>query len=213
MFDLDDKEILRYMGCFGEVPSGLVEDISRLKGIFFGSVKPRHVCAAFPLEEVEGGVEVLGTGLILVGKDIGELLKDCRECYLLAATLGMETDRLIAYTLKKSVADGVIMDAIATTAIEAYCDHIQGEIGEKLTMRYSCGYGDLPLELQPKFLAALNAEKTIGLYCNEKNIMTPKKSVTAVMGVGKEGVGSNRCQGCSLGSSCLYRKVGKFCER
>jgi cobalamin-dependent methionine synthase I len=96
------------------------------------------------------------------------------------------------------------MDALASAAIEALCDGIQAELaaelpeGYYLTGRFSCGYGDLPLEIQPEILAVLNTQKTIGLFCNQNNILLPRKSVTAVMGVTAVRQETDICDTCRL---------------
>ena len=43
--------------------------------------------------------------------------------------------------------------------------------------------GDLPLTAQREFLKALDAERLIGVHLNEACVMTPSKSVTAVIGL------------------------------
>lgn len=52
-----------------------------------------------------------------------------------------------------------------------------------ITFRYSPGYGDLPLDVQSSFLRALDAQKKIGLTVSENNLLFPRKSVTAIIGI------------------------------
>lgn len=140
----------------------------------------------FSLNKLETGIEVVGTGIILLGNDIAVFLENSSEIILMAATLGFEADRLIEYTQKVSLADAVVLDNAANQAIEEVCDDLQAELAGKYNItrgRFSCGYGDLPLNIQPEILNALGARKTIGLYCNENNLMLPQKSVTAILGV------------------------------
>jgi cobalamin-dependent methionine synthase I len=82
---------------------------------------------------------------------------------------------------------GLMLDAVATAMIEENCDHLEEDIRENmrgytLTMRFSPGYGDLPLALQPQILAALDAARRIGVTCGPALIMTPMKTVTAIIG-------------------------------
>lgn len=136
----------------------------------------------------------------------------------MAATLGIEIDRFISYTAQTNVGHSVITDAAATAAVEVLCDYLEAQI-EKfetpsvLTRRYSCGYGDLPLGLQPKILTALNAPKLIGLNCSSSDIMIPRKSVTAIMGITAEKVKKNKeeCESCNFNDRCSFRKAGAGC--
>ena len=52
------------------------------------------------------------------------------------------------------------------------------------TRRYSPGYGDLPLSVQPALLDALDAGRRLGVTLTESLLMVPMKSVTAVVGIG-----------------------------
>jgi cobalamin-dependent methionine synthase I len=52
-----------------------------------------------------------------------------------------------------------------------------------MNRRFSPGYGDLPLNVQAKFLEIMQASKKLGIYLNESDLMIPRKSVTAILGV------------------------------
>lgn len=49
--------------------------------------------------------------------------------------------------------------------------------------RFSPGYGDLPINMQKDIFAALDCPRKIGLSLNESLLMSPSKSVTAIIGV------------------------------
>lgn len=199
---IDNDEVLRYAG--SEPDPVTLADINRLKPML-ENIRPRHVCSRFSVESTDAGVSI--AGMILTGEDIRGFLGDSCECWLLSATLGIEADRIIARVQKKSAGDGLIIDAIASAAIEAYCDEVQAGISDGLR-RYSCGYGDLPIGLQPAFLSALDAQRAIGLYCNRENVMIPRKSVTAV--IANANILDN-CRNCKIKSECERRKAGDYC--
>ena len=81
------------------------------------------------------------------------------------------------------------------------------------TWRFSPGYGDYPIELQSDFLRLLDAPRKIGLCTNNNSILTPTKSVTAVMGLSENPVDRKRrgCQSCNLAKTCKFRKAGTHC--
>ena len=56
---------------------------------------------------------------------------------------------------------------------------------EKLTQRFSPGYGDLSMNTIEDIIAILNAQKRIGLSVTRSLMMTPIKSVTAILGINK----------------------------
>lgn len=215
--DISDGEILRYLGYNGqEMSKELTRDIQRCKEMVITNIFPRYICAEYGLEKKDGLISLNSIGLILPGKDIAFLLEFCESCLLMAATIGSEVDRLIAYHQKVSINDAVILDAVATAAIEAVCAELEARVKRKhkITMRYSCGYGDLPVDVQPHILSVLNTQKMIGLYCNDACAMTPRKSVTAIIGMVKYEAGhviETDCKVCRYNESCVLQKGDKSC--
>ncbi len=184
------KEVLRYLGHHGQaMTEEFLAMAERCIDQVCRTAVPRHCTGSFLLERTETGLKVGGTTLTLTGRDIAQLLQNSRRCILLAATLGPEVDALIRQRQAQSMAEAVLCDAAATALIECVCDEAEKTLaaglarGERLTRRYSCGYGDLPLSLQPDFVRVLDTPRKIGLACTPSLLLTPQKSVTAVLGV------------------------------
>ena len=112
-------------------------------------------------------------------------LGGCQEAYILGVTIGIKADMLIKRLEIASPAEAFITDALASAAAESLCeladDTLRG-VGKK-PIRFSPGYGDLPLSVQSAVLAALNADYTLGIALSPSFLMTPMKSVTAIMGI------------------------------
>lgn len=118
-------------------------------------------------------------------KNLYKNLQGCNEAFVFAVTVGIGVDRLLARLNMMSQSRHFITDALSSAAVESYCDYvnftIQGDL--KTKPRFSPGYGDLPLDIQPDILNALSADKTLGITLNSSLLMTPVKSITAIMGV------------------------------
>ena len=68
--------------------------------------------------------------------------------------------------------------------MEAVVDRLEKEAageGFELTRRFSPGYGDWPLQAQHGALKEMGAAR-IGISANDRCILAPEKSVTAVVG-------------------------------
>ena len=118
-------------------------------------------------------------------RDLAEALFGCSSAYILGVTTGIGVDRLISRLSVISKAQCFITDALASAAAESLCEYADNELrgtGKK-PLRFSPGYGDLPLSVQPDVLGMLNAPETLGITLNPSLLMTPVKSVTAVMGI------------------------------
>ena len=118
-------------------------------------------------------------------KDLYKNLKGCKSACVFAITLGIGVDRLLSKLNVVSQSKYFITDAIASALAESLCDYVNQMIGEnkKTKRRFSAGYGDLSLEIQKDILNVLLADKTLGITLNESLLMTPVKSITAIMGV------------------------------
>lgn len=214
--ELNENEILLYLGYRGqEYPAALKEQIDRCKNEVAAAAQPRLVWRRFFLEDANFAA------LRLEGKDIGELLKDCREAVLMAVTLGQEVDRLLTRRSVSNMADAVIMDACASTAVENAADNFEADLrreveaeGFYLSDRFSPGYGDLPLSTQKQFCAVLDTGRKIGLSLSPSMMMIPGKSVTAILGISAapKSMRKRGCESCRLFRSCIYRKEGKNCH-
>ena len=177
---LDRTEILRYMKMGRAEPdAALSARIDRLEREVLAAARPCHVARR---ATCDARLALVGS-LRLESRDLWRCLRGAREAYLFAATLGHGVDLLIRKYAALSAADLLIVQAIAATAIEQYIDDETASWGEKLLPRYSPGYGDLPLSVQPDFLAALDAQKTLGITLTETFLMIPSKSVTAIIGI------------------------------
>ena len=182
----DEKEILRYamLPSFAPRPEELPlqECLEAAKG----AAQCRAVWRRYPLKR-DG--ETLDLGFAkTASKDLRRHLEGCDEILLFACTAGAETDRRIARAKMASPAKALLMHAIGAQQVEGACDKLCGKLADlfrdrQLTSRFSPGYGDLPLDMQRDVMAALDCERTIGITLTESLLMTPSKSVTAIIGL------------------------------
>ena len=121
-------------------------------------------------------------------KNLYKNLQGCNSAIILAVTAGIGVDRLLGRLNMLSQSKHFITDALSSAAVESFCDYVNQTIDEKYETkpRFSPGYGDLPLEIQPSILKLLSADKTLGITLNNSLLMTPVKSITAIIGVQNE---------------------------
>lgn len=120
-------------------------------------------------------------------KSLEKNLTGCKEAFVFLITLGFECDRLLNKLSLTSPAQHFICDALASSMAEAVCDMAENEIKENIlcNVRFSPGYGDLPLEIQPRLLDMLNAQKLAGITISKSYLMSPAKTITCIMGIVK----------------------------
>lgn len=212
-FEIRKREVLRYLGYGKNIPD---ENIGRLIDKCIAEVErqmqPKSVSRRYALKADGEFLEF--AGMRVKSRSLERNLKGCTEVLLFAATLGNAVDRLLARYLKLDIAKAAIVQAAAAEAIEAYCNACQLRLKEELAEegfylrpRFSPGYGDLSLEIQPEFLEALRTAKTVGILLSEGGVMIPEKSVTAIIGISAL---NERCapEGCEVceNKGCAYRR-------
>lgn len=174
------REILRYAGCkeaTSEVLALMESCIDEVQGCLSYSV-----CWCELPVTVENDVCEFGV-FSWRSVDLATNLKGCWQVILFAATVGVEIDRLIAKYGHISPAKALMFQAIGAERIEALCNCFCEDMAKAIRPRFSPGYGDLPLEAQRDIFAVLDCAKQIGLSLNDSLLMSPSKSVTAIMGV------------------------------
>lgn len=192
-----EKEILRYAGCKtagDEILSLMHSCIDEVKSALSYKVCWCELDVKVCDSACDFGVFKTNS------QDLAKFLE--RETYvtLFGATIGVEIDRLISKYGRISPGRALILQAIGAQQIEALCDAFCKELG--LDVRFSPGYGDLPLSVQKDIFNVLSCQKRIGLYLNDSMIMSPSKSVTAFARAGAKTF--NKCSQC-IKNDCIFR--------
>ena len=203
---IDPKEVAVYLGYYsanGIDEKAITESISEFKN----NSDFRACCVKVPVRITENRVD-LGF-METESKSLKINLEGCDEAFILAATTGINSQRLIERNAVVSPIKGIVSDCVGSAAIEAFCDKINLSLSDNpdfLRPRFSPGYGDLCIDCQKKIVEFLCTNKNIGMSLTESLMMVPKKSVTAIIGIGKE---KNKCKGngCMTCKSenCPYR--------
>lgn len=186
---IDKSETLRYMGVRARITPEL-EALSE-KGI--RRVTDTAVCrgcyARVPVETLnEAHLTIAGESI--ESHHLARLLRECNEVFLMAATVGVQVDRLIRATASISPAECLAIDAAGSAAVEWVCDKLNEHLlqlanteGKTLCKRFSPGYGDVPLEYQKSMSKLLNLPLNLGITLSDSLMMFPTKSVTAIIGI------------------------------
>lgn len=108
---------------------------------------------------------------------------------------------------------GYVYDVLGSIITEAADDRMQSFLkceteinGDQLTNRYSPGYCQWPVSDQQKLFSFFN-ENICGVSLTDSSLMHPVKSISGVIGIGKNV--KYRAYVCTLCSSsnCIYRKI------
>ena len=191
---IDLAQAARYFGARGGADAATQALLEKCAVPLLAAATPRAVW-------LEADLDSLTAAGILAGEDVAKHLEGCTAALLLAVTLGPGVDAQIRRA------------GVGDIAAEAELRQWAARQGKYLTGRYSPGYGDWPLAVQPLLAAALDTARRAGLCVTENNLMTPRKSITAILGVSDHPVRGHLagCGHCVLRTRCEYRKRGITC--
>lgn len=188
--DIRTKEAIRYLG-YGK--NAVDEKTLQMIRESFEELKQladkKFIYRIFELSVLDDEQLLIGK-LKIQSKSLHKNLRGCKEVILFGTTLGTGVDRQIRKYEILDIARAVVLQACAAAYLEEYCDEMQEKLGEMvandnchLRPRFSPGYGDFSILHQNDILYMLDAPKRIGLTMTEGYMLTPSKSVTAVIGV------------------------------
>ncbi|HHZ06442.1 MAG TPA: methionine synthase [Clostridiales bacterium] len=216
---LNRIEAMRYLGCGSTPPDDNTKallDECELKVL--SACQPKYLYKYFDIDTITSSVTLKGCSLVLGGRDIVAHLEGCYGVVIMCATLSGGIDNLIRTLQITDMARAVVANALASVAVEQVCDRVEKLIDMQYnncykTFRFSPGYGDLPIDIQKDFLTVLDAPKKIGLCTGATRMLTPIKSVTAIIGLSNNTIGKKKrgCVSCNLKGSCQFRKAGNRC--
>lgn len=212
--DIRTREAIRYLG-YGR--NDVDEKTFRLIEASFTEleeiIEKRIVFQVFQLHlEQDDSIDI--EGMKIFSKNLSKNLKGCERVLVLGATLGIQVDRWMKRYSYTDMAKVLVMQSCAAAILEEYLDDWQEKQEQEflkenwyLRPRFSPGYGDFSIEHQKQILEMLQATKKIGLSMTDSSMLTPTKSVTAVIGMSRTKTACHQkgCEVCGK-KDCIYRR-------
>ena len=213
--EINIKEVERYLGYRGmpvtdeKMKTAIEECIREMQEM----ITPREIHKTFDIIRDIEGLEF--AGIRLNGGNLDRNLKGCNEIVMMAVTIGPEPDRLVRRAELRDMLRAYIYQAVGAAMVEGWCDEVNelirreaAERGLFTRPRFSPGYGDFPLQVQKDFEKVLNMPKAIGVSLSDSLLMTPTKSITAVIGLSKYRTDCHNagCEECNLAESCEFSR-------
>lgn len=184
------RDAARFLGVKGPPDAATLERLAAAAAEVRAAAAPRFAARLLPFR-AEGDRLFFGDVLALESRHLARNLRGCDRAFLFVATLGAGVDRLVrGREAAGAMADAALLQAAAGELADAYCEDVVAELardpavaGCALRHRFSPGYGDVPLSIQPALLAAVDAQRRLGVTLTGSFLMAPTKSVSAFVGV------------------------------
>jgi hypothetical protein len=179
-------------------------------------VRPSVLFTEKAIKKVDGSSLILEEGVALRSGKLSRTMARCDRAAVFIATIGKEIDALIQKLLaRQKLAEAYIFDAIGSCAAEDTVERFHRLFDrrshtrkEHTTLRFSPGYCDWRVEEQRKLFGLLD-NSLIGVHLTPSCLMTPRKSVSGVFGIGSAEIidrrSLNPCSLCGL-THCVARR-------
>lgn len=150
------------------------------------------------------------------GSKIARQLKNAEQIIVFVCTSGHGiTQQYKEYIRTNELVKAYFVDILGNIVVEKAMDIIQGRISEEMktrginiTNRYSPGYCNWNTDEQAKIFSIL-PDNPCGVRLTQSSLMIPSKSISGVIGCGKNvKYTAYGCQLCEL-EMCIYRKKRK----
>lgn len=212
--DARTREAVRYLGFGRNVADEQTEKlISEVFTELDRIARPKAVHRVFSCVQRKEEIQI-GT-MQVHSKNLARNLQGCTQTVLMATTLGIEVDLAMRRYALTDMAKVVIFQACAAAMLEEFCDECQAKIADEMAPeykgmrpRFSPGYGDFDIHHQEEILRMLDTHKKIGLSMTESYMLTPTKSVTALIGFAEKEMDCPKsgCEACEK-KDCIYRRA------
>jgi hypothetical protein len=216
--DLKLNRILRRQGIRGRscrpeilaVTKELLEEVKE-----FRLLEPVSTYNTYAISEIKDNQVRLSNGVIIHGELLPSILSKSKDFMTVVCTIGRRLENKVAEQFRNGEPlRGLLLDGIATAAVDTLtvevCKKLRQEAiscGNQASSPLCPGMPGFPLTEQQTLLKLASAEQ-IGVSLSSTGIMFPRKSTSAVLGIGPDmptWTQAEVCAHCSLNETCSYR--------
>ncbi len=220
---LNIDDVLRAQGAEPEVirkrRPGLIANTEKAITIGKSLLHPAVLYEKYPVNRfIHERLELMSTSptdgkVQLAGALIAQHLAAAQEIIVMVCTIGAELDDTVSSLFKSDPVTAVALDGVGSAAVELLaiqaCNLFEAEAlekGFKTSMPLNPGMVGWPVEEgQPQIFSLLDSE-SIRVSLTESCMMVPNKSLSMVLGIGKEmSAAGSGCDYCSLNGVCRYQ--------
>lgn len=178
-----------------------------------------EIVGGYSLRNVDGvsvkqGVLRCDDTVFQLGRQVAGYVKEATQAAFFLCTAGEEFTRMTNRLNEQGdIMEAYILDAIGSLTVEKAMDKIQQQLktemaakGLKISNRYSPGYCNWPLSDQKPLFELIGNHPT-GIQLSDSCLMTPRKSVSGIIGIGANL--KHHEYGCTIcnNTTCIYRRI------
>ena len=214
---IDEDAVLRGQGADPKIirqrSPRLVEDARKALQEGQSYLEPQVLYQKLKVNSVQHERVVLENGKRLSGSLIATHLGPAEYVVLLLCTAGDRLEEHVSAVMADDIVYGLALDGVGSAAVEAlanaackFFEDEAAEIGYQASIPLSPGMiGWDVQDGQPELFEIFDADR-INVSLSSHSIMTPRKSLTMVLGFGPEmNLAGRTCDFCAMKETCQYK--------
>lgn len=213
-FTLSPDDILRGEGADPEQARKrrpvLVKTASAAGHLGLTKLKPAAAVREVRVGEHRHEQVLLEGGKRLTGALVARYLAGAEQVAAVVCTIGPDLERLAA--AQENLLLTLALDGLGNAAVEAVSQQVCARLGERAQAQgleagapLSPGDPEWPVEVgQPQIFSLLGSNPA-GVRLTEGGMMVPKKTISFVVGIGRQMAQADLCELCSMKDRCRYR--------
>jgi len=142
------------------------------------------------IASAEHGIFRLTEGTAFKSHKLSRVMRQCAEAVFFIATIGAGIENKIRrLTARNRLSDAFVIDTMGSLLVEELVNQFQNEMrgryrreGRAISLRFSPGYCDWPIEEQKKLFDLFN-EDLLEVTLSDTCLMSPRKSISGVFGI------------------------------
>lgn len=194
-----------------DISKNLDECLERAKSLS----KPNYISMEKKITGIRDNVIEIDGGIKFSAGRISQYIKDAESAAIFLVTIGNAIENTAGELSRgEEPLQGYLLDRIGSFAVESLAESIENKLrkgysrlDKSVSRRYSPGYCDWPIEEQ-QILSKVIDFSRIGVSLTESCMMSPKKSISAMVAIADKGVftkSGSTCEICEK-SDCSYRR-------
>jgi len=216
-FLLDEDAVLRGQGADPTIIRGRSPRLVQMAGKALEEgrplLQPQVFFNQYEVKTLRHERVTFAGGGFLGGSLIAEHLGPAQQVIILVCTIGTAIDDLIAEVTKKDMVYALALDGVGSAAVEALaneaCRRLEVEAaqdGFQASIPLSPGMVGWPVDEGQSQIFSLIGGEPIGVDLNEHYLMTPRKSLSMILGLGPDmGYKGKVCDFCAMRDTCRYQ--------
>lgn len=176
-------------------------------------IEPAVLYRELEVEQVRHERLILEGGGILTGPLVVQHLAGTKKVMVILCTIGNLLESVTAEVLQSDMLKGLALDGLGSAAVEELaiqaCSNLEKQSqmqGLETTIPLSPGMIGWPVDPGQRQVFALVDGSEIGVCLNASLMMSPRKSLSLILGIGEQVKYQGRtCDFCSLKETCRYQ--------